>query len=113
MLRKEKVMHHGKKFGQFSPEYVGTDIFIFRHKLCRDRKAENDGQAVPKYLILDSDGKIVFHLKCLDCGFEDVLKTDFELWQTRRSKDYHKRILIESRLLDRLRGIKPWWPVQK
>ena len=110
MMAKEKPLHHGKCSKQFDVKYIDTDYFAFVHKPCRDKNAKNHGHALPKYLILDNDGRIIFHLKCLDCGFEDALKTHFELWQVPRKRDYSKRIIIESKLFKKLKGTKPWWP---
>jgi len=95
----EKIMKHGKQFGQLDVEYVGTDYFSFHHKICRNRKAVNDGLCLPRFLLLDSEGRIIFHLRCLDCGFEDVLKTHFELWQVHRNKHYETKILLEKQLV--------------
>lgn len=99
----EKIMKHGKMFGQLNVVYLGTDYFAFFHKPCCGTEAANSGLCHVEHLLLDFGGRIIFELRCLDCGFTDVLKTRFELWATRSEKHYERKILLEKKLVQAAR----------
>lgn len=103
------ILHHGNLSKQFDVEYIGTDYFAFWHKPCKTMNTSNHGHSLPKYLVIDNEGRVIFHLRCLDCGFEDALKTHLELWETPGLGQYERIIKIEDTLFKRLMGIKAWW----
>jgi len=64
----EKLLHHGLCLGEFRPRYIGTDYFVFFHEPCFSIA---DITAV----LVDNQGRIIFNVKCRNCGKKDVLKT--------------------------------------
>ena len=64
----KKIIHHGNCSGQFEPICSGTDYFYFRHKPCQKI-------AHITAVLLDEQARIIFNLKCPECGFRDAVKT--------------------------------------
>ena len=76
------MLHHGLCSEEFEPRYVGTDYFEFFHKPCINR--EWHGLADITAVLIDNQGRIIFNLKCRDCGAKDALKTSPQLFRTNR-----------------------------
>jgi len=81
-LRIHGLLHHGLCTEQFEPRWIGTDYFDFWHKPCRN--AEWHGLCDITSVLIDNQGRIIFNLKCRDCGKIDALKTSPQLFRTNR-----------------------------
>jgi len=74
--RRKRVLHHGSPCnGEFEPKYWGTDYFAFVHIPCRENLKEHKGTSHITKVLVDNQGRIVFNLKCRDCGTINALKT--------------------------------------
>jgi len=67
-----RLLHHGNCSGEFKPKYIGSDYFKFYHKPCLNKP--NYGFCDIIAVLIDNQGRIVFNLKCEDCGAIDALK---------------------------------------
>ena len=97
------VVSRQRVFRQLIPEYIGTDYFRFYHKHCHDQNKTNDGDCIIKNLFIDNYGRINFQLKCSDCGFEEKLKTHFNLHQKGDGINLCEKIHVELSLLNKMR----------
>ena len=72
-MKRKKILHHGLLTGEFIPRRSGTDYFYFFHKPCSDKP--NRGLCEVYAILVDNSGRVIFNLKCRDCGEVDALKT--------------------------------------
>jgi hypothetical protein len=83
-LRIHGLLHHGLCTEQFEPRWIGTDYFDFWHKPCRN--AEWHGLCDITAVLIDNQGRIIFNLKCRDCGAKDALKTSPQLFRSKEER---------------------------
>ena len=62
------VLHHGLSTGEFESVGTRTDYFFFQHKPCNEL-------AEITRVILDSESRVIFNLRCKKCDSYDALKT--------------------------------------
>jgi hypothetical protein len=104
----QRLLHHGSCMGEFEPQYMGTDYFMFRHKPCVEEEKWH-GHSLITAVLIDNDGRIIFNLKCRSCGKRDALKTHPSLWVHPREKPFpHEQFF---KLSPKLKGCvkRHWW----
>lgn len=91
----EGLVHHGMCTGEFKPRYIGTDYFLFYHTPCKETKTGGlcDNAAV----LVDNTGRIIFNLKCGECGAEDALKTKVGMWAMGEKKPPVEKFHLSAR----------------
>ncbi|MEM3579590.1 MAG: hypothetical protein QXL54_05155 [Candidatus Bathyarchaeia archaeon] len=105
---RKRLLHHGLCSGEFSPRYVGTDYFTFYHVPCFRKGLEHYGHCDVTAVLIDNDGRIIFNLKCKDCGAVDALKTHPLLWHQKcESRNTLTRFHLSPKLKTRIR--RHWW----
>ncbi|MEM2888943.1 MAG: hypothetical protein QXR42_05630 [Candidatus Bathyarchaeia archaeon] len=102
------IKHHGLCSGEFAPRYVGTDYFAFYHKPCKERKPWL-GYSRILHVLIDNQGRIIFNLECLTCGFKDALKTHPFLWLKEEGKEIPYAKIFHFSPLYRQCCRKHWW----
>jgi hypothetical protein len=100
-----KLLHHGNCSGEFEPCYTGTDYFNFRHTPCRGKA--NCGLCEITAILIDNQGRVIFNLKCVDCGSVDALKTSPQLLRYQRLKDALEVFHLSPNLKSRIK--RHWW----
>jgi hypothetical protein len=68
----DEILHHGLSTGEFKPILTPTDYFVFGHEPCKEKK--NAGSCDITAVLLDNSTRVIFNLKCQDCGKIDALK---------------------------------------
>ena len=108
-LRVHGLLHHGLCTEEFEPKHVGTDYFAFWHTPCATR--EQHGLADITAILIDNSGRIIFNLKCRDCGAKDALKTSPQLFRTREERLSESEVLRLFHLSPKLRARcrRHWW----
>ena len=108
-LRIYGLLHHGLCSEAFEPRFIGTDYFCFWHVPCKN--ADWHGLCDITAVLIDNSGRIVFNLKCRDCGAKDALKTSPQLFKTREERLTEAEVLKLFHLSPRLKArCKPhWW----
>jgi len=103
------LLHHGLCTEEFEPRFIGTDYFCFWHKPCQNR--EWHGLADITAILIDNSGRIIFNLKCRDCGAKDALKTSPNLFRIQEERLSESEILRVFHLSPLLKArCKPhWW----
>jgi len=103
------LLHHGLCSEEFEPRHVGTDYFAFFHRPCRDR--EWHGLCNITAVLIDNRGRIIFNLKCKDCGFKDALKTSPNLFRIQEERLTESEILRVFHLSPKLKARcrQHWW----
>jgi len=98
-----KILHHGLCTGEYEPFYVGADYFAFFHKPCK-------ALAYPEKVLVDNEGRIIFNLKCIECGKRDALKTHpylFRLHERPKEMPLQKIFHLSPKLAKSVK--KHWW----
>jgi len=90
-LRIHGLLHHGLCSEEFEPRFIGTDYFDFWHKPCANK--EWHGLCDITAILIDNQGRIIFNLKCRDCGAKDALKTSPQLFKTREERLSESEVL--------------------
>ena len=87
LLRAHGLLHHGLCSEEFEPRFVGCDYYCFYHRTCANERWH--GLAEITAVLIDNSGRVIFNLKCRDCGARDALKTHPFLF---KSKDERERV---------------------
>jgi len=95
------LIHHGMCTGNFKPVYTGTDYFTFYHNPCQEK--EHSGHCIITAILIDHEGRVIFNLKCRDCGEEDALKTTSTMWGTGQDRDKLGMFHISPKLKKRVK----------
>ncbi|HDD40377.1 MAG TPA: hypothetical protein ENG21_03915 [Nitrososphaeria archaeon] len=97
------VLHHGLLTYEFRPIFVGTDYFCFIHLPCHSI-------ADIERVLIDNNGRIIFNLKCRECGKRDALKTHpyFHRLSERPKEFPYREIFFLSPRLAECVG-EHWW----
>jgi hypothetical protein len=77
-----KLLHHGLCSEEFSPRFIGTDYFDFYHAPCSNKDWHGLSDVIA--VLIDNQGRVIFNLKCRDCGKIDALKTSPQLFRINR-----------------------------
>ena len=103
------LLHHGLCSEEFEPRWIGTDYFCFWHVPCKNR--EWHGLCDITAVLVDNRGRVIFNLKCRDCGAKDALKTSPQLFRTGEERLSESEVLRLFHLSQKLRArCKPhWW----
>jgi hypothetical protein len=109
LLRAYGLLHHGLCSEEFEPRFIGTDYFWFWHEPCENKP--NYGLCDIIGILIDNSGRVIFNLKCRDCGKVDALKIYPYLFKSgderRRAGDVLKLFHLSPRLKARCRA--HWW----
>jgi hypothetical protein len=101
VTRRNKILHHGFCTGEFEPRYQGTDYFGFYHTPCFDMPMEGFCDIVA--VLIDNYGRIIFNIRCKDCGTHDALKTT----PSSNGDEAVKFFYLSPKLRNRVR--RHWW----
>jgi len=108
-LRFHGLLHHGLCSEEYRPRFIGTDYIWFWHEPCENRR--NYGLCDITGILIDNSGRIIFNLKCRDCGKVDALKVYPYLFKSReereRAGDVLKLFHLSPKLKARCRA--HWW----
>jgi hypothetical protein len=69
---------------EFQPRFIGTDYFEFFHEPCSNKPWH--GLSDITAVLIDNQGRIIFNLKCRDCGAKDALKTSPQLFRSKEER---------------------------
>ena len=69
------LIHEGRCEGDFTLSFgcADTDYFAFSHKSCETKN--NFGACTIYAVLIDNSGRVIFNIRCEDCGKVDALKT--------------------------------------
>jgi hypothetical protein len=86
-LRFHGLLHHGLCTEEFEPRFLACDYYGFYHRPCVNERWH--GLSEITAVLIDNSGRIIFNLRCKDCGARDALKTHPFLY---KSKDERERV---------------------
>jgi len=99
-----KLIHHGNCKGEFTPFFIGTDYFAFKHKPCDD--SNHTGFSEITAVLIDNKGRIIFNLKCTHCGKTDALKTSRKIWNLKKPPENTEYIYLSPNLKNQIKTHK-------
>jgi hypothetical protein len=108
-LRIHGLLHHGLISEEFEPRFIGSDYYNFWHKPCANKEWRGLVDIIG--VLIDNHGRVIFNLKCRDCGKIDALKTSPQLFRTREQRLSESEVLNLFHLSPKLKArCKPhWW----
>lgn len=81
MSRKKELLHHGLVTEEFNVVFTGSDYFTFFHTPCKDETEGSGGHCDVPAVLIDNTGRVIFNLKCKNCGKVDALKMHPRMWE--------------------------------